>query len=207
MVAALQRGFEGFGDHLGYAVGFMGDDHLPRTVGWDTAYLEALRGMGTGFVYGNDLFQGEAIATQVAMTTDIPLALGYMCPPEFDHLCVDVVWQDWGKAIDKLEYLGEVVVEHMHYLAGKAKVDEGYGAVNNSTVSGHDIAAYNHYNSPEGNFERDVALLKKLIEPKLTATWTNNLGSIEIPAEKAVEATTPTETKRRGRPAKKTSDD
>ncbi len=232
MVAALQRGFDSFRDHIGFAVGFMGDDHLPRTHGWDTAYLETLRRLQTGFVYGNDLYQGEAIATQVAMTTDIPDALGYMCPPEFDHLCVDVVWQDWGKAIDRLVYLDKVVVEHMHYLAGKARIDEGYGAVNNPTVSGHDISAYNHYNSPEGNFERDVSLLKALLpkteknETKVnaevaeTVTVSGSDAPIEVPtvefaaggivqtAEEVVdEPYQATVAKKRGRPAKKETDE
>src|SRR6266487_5010403 len=42
-----------------FAIGFMGDDHRPRTKGWDAAYLEALHAMGTGIVYGNDLYKGH----------------------------------------------------------------------------------------------------------------------------------------------------
>ena len=164
MVDALQRGLDAYQDHLGYAVGFMGDDHRPRTLGWDRKYVEALREMGTGFVYGDDLFQGEAIPTQVAMTTDIYKALGYMCPPMFDHLCVDVVWKDWGQAIDKIRYLDDVVVEHMHYLAGKSKRDEGYAAVNNSEVANHDSSAYIAYK--EGFLAGDVEKLKALLVPK-----------------------------------------
>src|SRR5678810_656567 len=89
MVEALHQGYVAFEPYIGFAVGFLGDDHLPRTVGWDTKYLETLHELGTGFVYGDDLLQGEAIATEIAMTADIPKTLGYICPPEFDHLCVD----------------------------------------------------------------------------------------------------------------------
>jgi hypothetical protein len=163
MVAALQSGYEIHRDQLGFAVGFLGDDHRPRTPGWDTAYLNSLRELGTGIVYGDDLFQHEAIPTQVAMTTDIPKTLGYICPPEFDHLCVDVVWNDWGKAIQKIRYLPAVVVEHVHYLAGKAQKDQTYSDVNSSVMAAHDSAAYQEYMN--GNFSRDVDKLKKLVAP------------------------------------------
>lgn len=192
MVEALQRGLEDYRDNLGYAVGFMGDDHRPRTHGWDSAYLEALRGLGNGFVYGNDLYQGEAIPTQIAMTTDIVDALGYMCPPGFDHLCVDVVWNDWGRAIGKIEYLDEVIIEHLHYLAGKSKFDKGYAAVNNAEVAGHDNDEYKRYHE-SGEFDADVEKLKALIAPKLVT-----------PSEEVVDkpyVANPTK-KRPGRPKK-----
>lgn len=166
MVAALQSGYDSFKDYVGYAVGFMGDDHRVRTVGWDTSYLDTLREMGTGFVYGNDLFQYHAIPTQIAMTSDIPKKLGYMCPPEFDHLCVDVVWGDWGKAIDRLVYLPEVVVEHMHYLAGKSRQDKTYNVVNSGQMAAHDSVAYQNYMADETRFEADVKKLKTLIRAK-----------------------------------------
>lgn len=162
MVAALQSGFETYKDHLGYAVGFMGDDHRPRTVGWDQNYLDALHELSTGFVYGNDLFQFERIPTQIAMSSDIPLALGYLCPPEFDHLCVDVVWKDWGDAIDRIIYLKDTVVEHVHYLAGKSSMDKTYAVANNPEMAAHDSQAYRAY-IDDGNFQRDVNKLKKLL--------------------------------------------
>lgn len=36
-------------------VGSMGDDHLPRTPGWDKLVCEALDELGTGVAYGDDL--------------------------------------------------------------------------------------------------------------------------------------------------------
>lgn len=131
--------------HPPFAVGFMGDDHRPRTVGWDAAYLEALRGLGTGIVYGNDLLQGPRIPTQVAMTSDIVRALGYMAPPEFTHLWVDNFWLELGTALGRLRYLPDVVVEHMHPLAGKGDWDDGYRRVNSPAVASHDQAAFDTY--------------------------------------------------------------
>jgi hypothetical protein len=147
---------------LGFAVGFMGDDHRPRTPGWDSKYLYELRNMGTGFVYGNDLFQFGNMPTQVAFTSDIPATLGYMCPPEFWHLCVDVVWMDWGKAIDRIVYLEDTIVEHMHPLAGKSRDDKNYRAVNSNMMAEHDGSAYNTYHD-FGRFDEDVTKLKSLL--------------------------------------------
>ena len=74
----------------------MGDDHRPRPAAmpWDARIRECLSG-GPGIVYGNDLLQGEKMATAVAMTSDIVTTLGYMCPPAMVHLCVDLVWVAW----------------------------------------------------------------------------------------------------------------
>src|SRR5574338_385867 len=162
MVGALNAAFRAYlsTGRLGYAVGFMGDDHRPRTPGWDTKYLAELHNMGSGFVYGDDLLQGEAMPTQVAFTTDIAMTLGYMCPPEFDHLCVDLVWKDWGLAINRIKYLPDVVIEHMHPMAGKARMDKAYRAVNSNLIARHDSQAYQNYKS--GDFYRDVEKLKRL---------------------------------------------
>jgi hypothetical protein len=128
-----------------FAVGFMGDDHRPRTKGWDQRYLDALREMGTGIVYGNDLLQGGRIPTQVAMTSDIVRALGYMAPPTLRHLYVDNFWKDLGTAADCIRYLPDVIVEHMHPVAGKAQWDESYKRVNAPAMYEHDARAYAEY--------------------------------------------------------------
>lgn len=124
-----------------FAIAFLGDDHRPRTKGWDAAYLDALREMGTGIVYGNDLLQGERIPTQVAMTSDIVRTLGYMAPPELTHLYVDDCWLQLGRAIGSIRYLPDVVVEHLHPVAGKAQWDEGYARVNSREMYNRDQAA------------------------------------------------------------------
>ena len=163
MVGALNQAYQYYErtNRLGYAVGFMGDDHRPRTPGWDESYLRELRRMGTGFVYGNDLFQYAEMPTQVAFTSDIAKALGYMCPPAFRHLCVDVVWREWGRAISRLTYLPDVIVEHMHPLAGKAVEDRNYRAVNSVLIAEHDSATYREY--MDDQFYTDVDKIKALI--------------------------------------------
>lgn len=144
------------------AIAFMGDDHRPRTVGWDTQLMAELDRLGTGFVYGNDLLQGERMATAVAMTSDIVSALGYMAPPQMVHLCLDLVWVEWGKAIDRLAYLPDTVIEHMHPAVGKAVNDSGYDEANSPAQTAADHAAYEAYRLGP-LFEADVEKLRALL--------------------------------------------
>lgn len=124
------------------AIGFMGDDHRPRTIGWDLHYLESLRGMGSGYVYGNDLLMGERIPTQVAISSTIIETLGFFGPTGFTHLCVDLTWKDMGEGLRRIEYLDDVIVEHMHPAAGKAREDRGYKEVNSKSMVQRDTEEY-----------------------------------------------------------------
>lgn len=144
-----------------FAVGFMGDDHCPRTYGWDAKYLEALRDLGTGLVYGDDLLQRQNLPTQVAMTADIVRALGWMAPPGLTHLYVDNFWRDLGTAAGCLRYLPDVVVEHRHPFAGKGVMDAGYERVNNPDMYGRDARAYEGFIGA-GELHAAVAAVKTL---------------------------------------------
>jgi hypothetical protein len=127
------------------SIGFMGDDHRPRNPGWDKRYLDALRASGPGYVYGNDLLMGEQLPTQVAISSSIIKALGFFGPPGFWHLYVDNTWRDMGAGLDRLIYLDDVVVEHMHPAAGKAEFDSGYKHVNSQMMVKHDQQEYKRW--------------------------------------------------------------
>lgn len=143
-----------------FAVGFMGDDHRPRTKGWDAAYLDALRELGTGIVYGNDLLQREKLPTQCALTADIVRALTHMAPPTLTHLYVDNYWRALGEQAGCIRYLPDVVVEHLHPVAGKAKWDEGYRRVNDRGMYTKDAAAFAAYT--QSHLSGDVAKVQAL---------------------------------------------
>jgi hypothetical protein len=144
MVGALNAAVEFIKFREPKAIGFMGDDHRPRTKGWDAAYLEALAAR-PGLVYGNDLVQGESLPTQVAMSADLVRALGHMAPPTLTHLYVDNYWLALGQAADCITYLPDVVVEHLHPSAGTAPVDDGYLRVNSMAMFSRDETAMTKY--------------------------------------------------------------
>ena len=144
-----------------YAVGFLGDDHRPRTLGFDAHYLAALRTLGTGWVYGNDLLAGERLPTQVAMTSDIVQALGAMVPAPVTHLYADNTWWDLGHALDRITYLPDVIVEHMHYLNGKSEIDPGYREANASAAAESDRRIYARWYADQMSL--DAEKLRSLI--------------------------------------------
>lgn len=125
-----------------FAIAFAGDDHLPRTPGWAAAYLDALRDLGTGIVYGDDGIQGQRLPTQWAMTADIIRALGRMVPADVEHLYCDNAIRDLGEQAGCLRYLPDVLIEHMHPVAGKAPIDAGYQRVNRREQYRKDRLAY-----------------------------------------------------------------
>ena len=145
-----------------FAVGFAGDDHLPRTFGWAKAILAALHDLGTGIVYGDDGFQHERLCTSWAMTSDIVQALGRMVPADVEHMYCDNAVMDLGRLAGCLRYLPDVLVEHMHPLAGKANLDAGYKRVNSAAQYRADELAYGRW--MRHGRAADVAAVKTLRE-------------------------------------------
>jgi len=136
---------------------FMGDDHLPRTGGWDTKLAEAI-GTDPGIAYGNDLLQGENLPTAVVMSSRIIRATGFMSPPALKHLFLDNYWLAMGKALGNANYLPDVILEHLHYTNGKAEHDERYAAVNTVEMHNGDQAIFAEYLATE--FSNDVENVK-----------------------------------------------
>ncbi|MEU5549208.1 hypothetical protein ABZ738_05515 [Micromonospora sp. NPDC047793] len=144
------------------ALGFAGDDHLPRTPGWARRYLDEMRQMGTGIVYGDDRIQGARLPTQWATTSDIVRTLGRMVPADVEHLYCDDAIADLGRAARCLRYLPDVVIEHVHPLAGRAAWDDQYRRVNHPGQYARDRAAYERWRVER--MPDDVAAVKALSE-------------------------------------------
>lgn len=144
------------------ALGFAGDDHLPRTYGWVRRYVDTLTAMGTGIVYGDDGYQHENLPTQWAMTADIVRALGRMVPARVDHLYCDNAIRDLGRAAGCLEYLPDVLIEHMHPAARddagrpKAPSDAQYERVNGREQYRGDKRAYREWQTHELSIDAAV---------------------------------------------------
>lgn len=123
---------------------FMGDDHLPRTQNWDKAFIQAL-GINTGIVYGNDLLQGENLPTAFGMSRDLVEELQGMTFPGCIHLFFDNFVKQLGIDLNYLKYLPDVIIEHLHPVAGKAEMDEGYARVNQPKWYEEDLLALQKY--------------------------------------------------------------
>lgn len=135
-------------------IGFMGDDHRPRTPGWDRTIVSGLDDRAFGIGYGDDLVHGPALPTAVVVSSAIVRTLGWMAPPKLQHLYLDNFWLTFGEALGSLRYFPDVVIEHMHPIAGKAPMDEGYERVNAGAIQAHDQAEYERWKTED--LERDV---------------------------------------------------
>ncbi len=123
---------------------FMGDDHLPRTQKWDKTFIQALS-LDTGIAYGNDLLQGKNLPTAFAMNRNIVDALRGMTFPGCIHLYFDNFVKQLGIDLKCLKYLPDVIIEHLHPVAGKAEMDEGYARVNQPKWYEEDLLTLQKY--------------------------------------------------------------
>ena len=94
-----------------------GDDHVPRTPGWDAALIRAIEGMGgTGMAYPWDGAR-EDIPEAVVVSSDIVAALGWMANPACQHWYIDDTWAALGRAAGCIRYLRAVAVDHVNVAA------------------------------------------------------------------------------------------
>lgn len=145
--------------HSSAAIGFMGDDHLPRTKGWALEVLTEMKWPGAGIIYGNDLLQGERLPTAVFMRPAIIRTLGWMALPGLTHLYIDNAWLELGRATGQLRYMPNMVIEHMHPAAGKAPRDAGYDEANAPALDAADKAVFERWRTEQ--LAADVERLRK----------------------------------------------
>ena len=142
----------------------LGDDHLPRTLGWSGTLIRAIENMGgTGIAYGNDLLQGQALPTAWVMSADIVRTLGWMMLPACEHMFVDNAILALGRAAGCIAYRGDVVIEHLHPVAGKAAVDESYRASNSAERMAADQRAFEAWRDDPAGLAADAAKVAGLM--------------------------------------------
>lgn len=136
----------------------LGDDHRPRTFGWDAKLIHAIEALeGPGFAYGNDLFQGVKMPTAWVASAELVRALGWMMLPACEHMYVDNAILVLGEACGRIAYRADVIVEHLHPYAGKAAWDVSYRESNAGERYAKDGAAFEAWRAD--GLATDAALL------------------------------------------------
>lgn len=163
MTGALNKGVEAVleWEDEPKILGFVGDDHRFRSIGWDTNFVAHLDSVGGGMVYGHDRFwhNGE-IPTQIFMSTPIVRALGWMALPPCKHLYLDNAWKALGEAGDCLYWMPNVVIEHMHPAVGKTEWDSQYRLNNSERRYAEDHAAFEAWRGSH-QFEVDADAVRR----------------------------------------------
>lgn len=148
------------------AVASFGDDHLPRTPGWDRKLLAALAFMGgTGIAYPDDLRRTD-VPEAAVISSDIVAALGWVCEPSLGHFYCDNVWADLGRGAGCLKFCPYVVVEHMHY-QGHPEVARDATYADAEARGEADLRAYETWRAER--MAADIAAVRALREPGAAA--------------------------------------
>ena len=130
-------------------IAFMGDDHRIRTKGWDLNLTKLIGNLG--LAYGNDLFAKERLPTSVVMSANIIKAIGFIAPPKINHLFIDDFWLTLGRRLNALHYSEETIIEHLHYMNGKADKDDSY--IESNSNYWPDKKAFDEYMASEFDFD------------------------------------------------------
>lgn len=107
------------------------DDIVFRTPGWDEEVLAAFERYrdGIALVWGNDLCSGAPAHPFLSRTAcDL---MGGICPAGYYREFIDTHLHDIFRRLARrgharAVYLPEVIIEHRHFMAGKASVDPVY---------------------------------------------------------------------------------
>jgi hypothetical protein len=140
-------------------LGFVGDDHVFETGGWDAKLNDALQPMM--IAYGDDGHQHEALPTAVFMDANIVRALGWMAPPGLHHLYVDNAWKVLGEVMQSLRYFPEIKITHLHPHAGRAEWDTTYEDANSRYTNEHDRAEYHRWVGSSDGLKDAIRRLKQ----------------------------------------------
>lgn len=143
-------------------LGFMGDDHRPRSAGWAKAYRDELDSAGTGIVSCPDGYRPDDLPTHWVMTADIVEALGRMVPAPVEHLYCDNAIRDLAKEAGCWHYRTDLLVDHLNPYAGqRAPMDAQYQRVNSSEQFRADRAQYRTWKR-HGGLSSDAHLVRTL---------------------------------------------
>ncbi len=106
--------------------GFLADDVVPRTRGWDTMLVE--KAGNKNISYPNDLGKPKKqfLPTIPCVGGDLVRSIGWFGFPATHHFYTDTIWRYIGDHLNNIYRLENVIVEHMHFGRGKSNMDEIY---------------------------------------------------------------------------------
>jgi len=141
-------------------LGFMEDDVIFRTKGYEDKFIKKLESLGEhGIVYANDNVKKHLARGYIGLpvlNSNIVKKLGFYSPPCLKCLCGDLFWRDMAKHLGSYHRFDDIMIEHMHWKRDDKVVDETTESVNSYLSADND--AYNQYVASE--FLNDMAKLK-----------------------------------------------
>jgi hypothetical protein len=130
----------------------LNDDMVIRTSGWDRRIIEIHeRFPGRIYLaYPNDLHSGEMLCSTPILSRDTCEVLTHPFPEVYQGGFIDYHLMDIFKRLqvlgkDRIVYLGDVVIEHLHYQYGKSEFDATYEQRGPLNVGDEVFISLRHY--------------------------------------------------------------
>lgn len=156
--------FQKYPDYDYYSL--LNDDHYCITPGWDRKLIEMIEEKG-----GWGLSCCEDRLTDwnkfqhpsgMIISGNIPRALGYMIWPKIQHIGIDCYFMHLLKEMNLLYHTTDVVIEHRHWINGKALLDENYKWVYNKETYRYGMTMVQEYICTQLN--KDIEKLKQAMK-------------------------------------------
>jgi hypothetical protein len=139
--------------------GWLADDTIPRTPGWDTE-LEQAAG-DWRLAYAHDLYlsardpqevkAGRDLTTGLCWGGELVRAVGWWAPPWLRQAAIDLTWLDLIQPLGLFSYREDVVVEHKSWRNGKRPRDDGDEWVRGGdNYVQRDVDRWQHWRSGSG---------------------------------------------------------
>lgn len=103
--------------------GFIADDVVPITNGWDIKLIEAAGSNGMAVPAGGHDTDG---APHFVLGGDLVRSMRWLSLPGLDRIYIDTVWCDVAKDRGVYREVHDVKLEHHHFSNGKALMDPTY---------------------------------------------------------------------------------
>ena len=156
--------FQKYPDYDYYSL--LNDDHYCITPGWDRKLIEMIEEKG-----GWGLSCCEDRLTDwnkfqhpsgMVISGNIPRTLGYMIWPKIQHIGIDCYFKELLTPLGLLFHTTDIVIEHRHWINGKALLDENYKWVYHKNQFQYGMSMVEEYKRTQLN--QDVEKIKQAMK-------------------------------------------
>ena len=103
--------------------GFIADDVVPITNGWDVKLIDTAGSDGMSVPAGGETTGG---CPHFVLGGDLVRSVGWLSLPGLDRIYIDTVWGDIAAKQGVFRSVPDVILEHRHFSNGKAMIDKTY---------------------------------------------------------------------------------
>jgi hypothetical protein len=156
--------FQKYPDYAYYSL--LNDDHYCITPSWNKELIKRIEEKG-----GWGLSCGEDHLTDwnkfqhpsgMIISGNIPRALGYMIWPKIQHIGIDCFFKELLTPLNLMYHTMDVVIEHRHWINGKALLDENYKWVYNKDQYQYGMGMVQEYIRTQLN--KDIEKIKQAMK-------------------------------------------